>query len=112
MYQFRMPYFSELSENSYKLPTRGTKPRVKSWMRQLCQKVREADIPTARKYTVGVRGHFADERRPDIPNLFKVSLDAVQMGLNLNDKHFTARDNGYETGYLKPELVITIEELR
>lgn len=109
-YQFHTPYFGELSENSYKLPNRATKPHVRKWMNHLAEAVRAAHVPTSPRYVVGVRGHFSDGRRPDISNLFKVALDAVQDGLGVNDKFFQARDDGYETGYLKPELVITIEE--
>jgi hypothetical protein len=43
-------------------------------------------------------------------NLFDLVSDAVQDGLGVNDKYFTITDDGYETGYLEPELVITIEE--
>jgi len=105
-----MPYIGGvLSKNDYKLPTRGTKPIVKRWMRELASKVQELNVPRSTSYRVGVRGHFSDERRPDIQNLFEVISDAVQMGLDVNDKYFTLIDNGYETGYLEPKLVITIE---
>ncbi len=108
-YRFVMPYFGELSENSYKLPNRATKPHVRKWMADLALNVANAHIPTASQYVVGVRGHFLDERRPDIPNLFKVTLDAVEDGLGINDKAFTARDDGYETCHMPPELIITVE---
>lgn len=108
-YQFTMPYVFGLSENSYKLPNRATKPHVRTWMASLATLVQRASIPTHASYVIGVRGHFRDERRPDIPNLFKVILDSVQSGLGVNDKYFTARDDGYETGHLVPTLVITIK---
>lgn len=100
-----MPYFGQLSENNYKLPNRCTKPEVKAWMRELANKV--SHLPKA-DYTIGVHGCFLDERRPDIPNLFKVILDAVQDGIGINDKHFQAMDEKYELGWFQPKLVITI----
>lgn len=109
-YVIEMPYIgSILSDNSYKLPTRGTKPFVKRWMRELADKVRALDIPESDRYQIGVRGLFLDERRPDISNLFKVISDSVQRGLGVNDKHFRLIDGGYETGHLDPKLVITVE---
>lgn len=108
-YQFRVPYFGELSENSYKLPNHATKPHVRKWMSQLASNISNSKIEKAPNYIIGVHGFFADERRPDLPNLFKVVLDAVADGLNVNDKHFQARDDGHEVGYFKPELLITVE---
>lgn len=108
-HQIEIPYIGGiLSENSYKLPTRGTKPVVKRWMSNLADEVRNLKL-NGETYRVGIRGLFYDERRPDISNLFKVVSDAVQKGLGINDKYFTLIDNGYETGYLEPKLVITIE---
>lgn len=112
MYEVVMPYLGGiLSENNYKLPSRGTKPFVKRWMRELAEAVRELDIPKSESYEIGVFGRFTDERRPDISNLFKITLDAVEKGLGVNDKHFKATDRGYKLGFLDPELVITIEPL-
>ena len=109
-YEFEMPYISELSENSYKwLGGRGTKPHIKRWMLQLAQKIVKAEVPKAKQYIVGVRGYFRDGRRPDISNLFKVTLDAAEDGLGVNDKHFIAKDDGYELGHLYQHLKITIE---
>jgi len=104
-----MPYFGELSENSYKLPNRATKPHVRAWMADLARQVSEVNVPKCKRYVVGIRGYFPSESRPDIPNLYKVTLDAVEDGLGINDKHFTARDDGYELGHVKPYLRITVE---
>ena len=109
MYEVVMPYLGGiLSENSYKFLTKRTKPYVRMWMRELAGKVKELSIPQAPTYEIGVFGKFTDERRPDISNLFKVISDAIQNGLEVNDKHFRLVDKGYSLGHLDPELVITI----
>jgi len=109
VYSVTMQYIGGvLSENSYKFKTRGTKPFVKLWIRELAEKVRLLEVPKVEKYEVGIFGKFSDERRPDVPNLFKIVLDAVAKGLDINDKNFTAKDNGYSLGFFDPELVITI----
>lgn len=108
-YSVTMPYIGGiLSENAYKFRTRGTKPFVKLWMRELAEKVKLLEIPKVEKYEVGVFGKFSDERRPDISNLFKICMDAVAKGLDMDDKNFTAVDKGYRLGFFDPELVITI----
>lgn len=108
-YVLVMPYIGGiLSENAYKFQTRGTKPFVKLWMRELAEKARELEVPRCKVYEVGVFCRFRDERRPDTSNLFKVIGDALQKGLGVNDKHFRFVDRGYEVGWSDPELVITI----
>ncbi len=112
--QIVMPYIGRvLSKNYYKFPRGGTRPLAKSWKRELADKVRNLNIVTDSLgiYRVGVRGHFSSESRPDIQNLFDLISDAVQDGLGVNDKRFVVVDDGYETGYLKPELIITIERI-
>ena len=109
-YPIVMPYLGGiLSENAYKFRTRRTKPIVIIWMRELAEKVRLLDIPKCESYEIGVSGKFTDERRPDISNLFKVTSDAIEKGLDVNDKFFKMKDEGYELGYLDPELLITIK---
>lgn len=111
-YKIVMPYIGGiLSENAYKWhQTKGTKPFVRLWMKELAEKVRLLNIPESKSYEVGVFGKFTDERRPDISNLFKVTSDAIEKGLGINDKHFRLVDKGYELGHLDPELVITISD--
>ncbi len=104
-----MPYIPEISKNSCKFPRGGIKPHVRNWMNDLSLKIADANIPQLGQYVVGIHGRFLSEVRPDIPNFFDIVLDAVQNGLEVNDKFFRARDDGYETGYVKPELIITIE---
>ena len=106
-----IPYIGGvLSDNAYKNTNHHTVRAVRNWMNLLALKVENANVVSADRYVVGVRGFFTDERRPDIPNLFKVTLDAVKVGLKRDDKYFIARDDGYEIGYVVPFLRITIEE--
>ena len=110
MTEIRMDYIGGiLSENEYKFLTKRTKPMVRMWMSQLSEKVKQAEIPESKYYTIGVFGRFYDERRPDISNLFKVISDAIQKGLGVDDKWFRMEDRGYELGVFEQELVITIE---
>ena len=116
-YKITMPYIGGLlSDNSYKVLNKGTKPIVNIWKRELAQRVEELDIPEADAYEVVVFGRFTDERRPDVPNLFKVILDGLKKtnrwrGLGLDDKHIHPRDGGYSLGHLDPEIDITIRPL-
>src|SRR3972149_3725552 len=104
-YRVTMSYIGGiLSENSYKFLSRGTKPYVKMWMRELSGKVGLLKVPSAGSYEIRVFGKFTDERRPDISNLFKVISDAIQEGLVVNDKHFRMIDSGYRLGFLDQEL--------
>ena len=113
-YEIVMPYIGGiLSDNAYKYATRGTKPIVKFWKKELAERAQALDIPQAEEYEVQVFGKFADERRPDIANLFKVIGDGLKKtrdysGLGTDDKHFKFKDMGYELGHLDPELEITI----
>ena len=109
-----MPYLGGiLSDNNYKFLNKATKPIVTIWRKELAQKVEALDIPEVEEYEVEVYGRFLDERRPDIPNLFKVILDGLKKtkmykGLGVDDKHIHPRDAGYKLGYQDPEIVITI----
>ena len=113
--QVTVPYIGRvLSKNYYKFPNGGTRPAAKEWAKDLANKIRELRVvpSTLPSYRIGIHGHFSSESRPDIQNLFDLVSDAVQDGLNVNDKYFTMVDDDYETGCLKPELIITIEELK
>jgi len=113
-YKVVMPYIGGiLSDNDYKFLNKATKPIVTIWKKELAQKVEELGIPEAEKYDIEVRGKFADERRPDVSNLFKVIADGLKKtkqykGLGVDDKHFRLKDMGYELGHLDPEIEITI----
>jgi len=100
-----------LSVNAYKRSNFSTKGVVKAWRTKLSEEIRNSNIPPGKSYYVGVRGLFRDERRPDVSNLFKVISDAIQDGLQVNDKHFQLHDEGYEIGHEKQMIQITIYPL-
>ncbi len=105
----RMPYIGGvLSENFYKRRNYNTKGVVKSWKALLTEHVEKGDLPKASRYQIGVKGFFKDERRPDISNLFKIISDAVQDGLQVNDKYFIMVDEGCVECSEREEVVITI----
>ena len=110
-----MPYFGQLSVNRYKIgkagrPTNKTRPEVKMWMAVLADIVRaqnqteKLQVPV----TIQLRGKFKDQRIPDLNNLHKVTSDAIQAGLDINDRDFRFEDLGYETGFREPVLEISI----
>jgi len=108
-----MPYIGgALSVNAYHLRfgTRVTtkiRPEVKLWMSQLTEEVKgfehQGDV------TVSVFGKFIDGRVPDLDNLAKVILDAIKVGINLDDRYIKYHSLGYDSGYVRPILVITLE---
>lgn len=112
MLKVEIPYIGKaLSVNYYhvRFGTRETtkiRPETKLWMSQLTEKVRgfehQGDV------TVSVFGKFTDGRVPDLDNLAKVILDSIKVGINLDDRHIKYRTLGYDTGYVKPILVITL----
>ena len=115
-YKITMPYLGGiLSDNNYKYLNKATKPIVNMWKRSLAQEAEQLHIPSAEEYQVSVFGKFTDERRPDIPNLFKVILDGLKIrkgyyiGLGVDDKHIHPRDGGYSLGWTSPVIVITIK---
>jgi len=116
-YKVIMPYIGGiLSDNNYKFLNKATKPIVTIWRKELAQKVEALDIPEAETYEVEVSGRFTDERRPDVPNLFKVILDGLKKtkmykGLGIDDKHIHPKDAGYTLGHLDPEIEIAIRPL-
>ena len=113
-YKITMPYIGNiLSDNYYKFLNKATKPIVTIWKKELAQKVEALDIPEVEEYEIEISGRFTDERRPDVPNLFKVVLDSLKKtklykGLGVDDKHIHPKDAGYELGHLDPEVEIII----
>ena len=108
-----MPYIGGvLSVNSYKVrgrsgvATNKTKRVVLLWMGELTEKVKEFEPSSS--LTVGVFGKFVDGRVPDMDNLAKVILDAVKAGVGLDDRYIKFVSLGYETGYSRPVLEITL----
>lgn len=131
MIRVRAPYFGELSVNSYKVIAKGgkktsaTKPAVKDWMVDVADMVRaQAVFLYGNEYgsfvipmdkyipnpiTVRLWGKFKDERVPDMDNLAKVTLDAIKVGLGVDDKYLKYIPVGYEIGYEVPVLEIEID---
>ena len=107
-----MPYIGKaLSVNYYHMRfgsrvTTKIRPEVKLWMSQLTEEVKEFEHQG--DVTVSVFGKFMDERVPDLDNLAKVILDAIKVGINLDDRYIKYRALGYGTGFVKPKLVITL----
>jgi hypothetical protein len=99
-----------LSDNSYKFLTKGTRPFVKRWMRELSEKVEALSIPILDiPVVISIFGRFTDDRRPDLANLHKVIGDAIKVGLGIDDKDFIFRDRGWSLGNSEQELDIFIE---
>ena len=109
----RMPYIGGvLSVNRYKY--RGgfyTKREVRDWMDMLGwmvkgQHIQEWFLPLK----VTCDGVFKDKRsQPDLSNLSKVILDAIEESTGINDRDMRWCDG--EVRYGEPqELIITIEE--
>jgi len=105
-----MPYFRDLSNNSYKIPgTYTTKGAVKVWMNELAGKVSKKSIPVAKEYKIVLKGYFKDKRHPDIHNLHKVVGDSLKMVLPVDDKYYLFEDREPVLGNLAEYLVIEIE---
>lgn len=108
-YKITMEYLGGiLSNNSYKLKNRATKPLVRMWMRELEDKVRVANIPQVAQYEIIVNGRFTDDRRPDLDNLHKVIGDSIKKGLSVDDKNFFFKDGEVTLGHFNPFIEITI----
>ena len=113
-----MPYIGkDLSVNYYRIrgragvQTNKIKPHVTAWMEDLASKVRKGmQGCVSSRLVVSVLGKFRDDRVPDIDNLAKVILDAVEMGTGRNDRDMRFISEGYLTGYSSPCLDITVAE--
>jgi Holliday junction resolvase RusA-like endonuclease len=111
-----MPYIGGiLSVNSYKVKIKGravgpTKPEVRSWMLDLATKVLPYRGKLSAPITVKVFGKFRDNRQPDLDNLYKVIMDPLKEGLDIDDRYFIPVSEGYELGHEDQSLVITLED--
>lgn len=110
-----MPYIGGvLSVNAYKVrgrsgvATNKTKRAVELWMNELTEKVK--GFEHSGSVTVSLFGKFIDDRAPDLDNLAKVILDAIKVGIELDDKYIKFVALGYDTGYERPVLEITLTE--
>ena len=99
-----------LSVNHYKAFFRK-KPEVKAWMDEIGWLLKGQGIDGWQTpLTVTCDGRFRDRRsRPDLANLSKVTLDAIQEGTGVNDREMRWRDGLVSYGE-PPVLWITITE--
>ena len=105
-----MPYIGrELSVNHYKFGY-FTKREVKDWMVELGGLITSAHIEDwKRPLIVQCSGQFKDKRsQPDLSNLSKVILDAIEETTGVNDRDMRWRDGTVTYG--EPLLWITIVE--
>jgi len=102
----------ELSVNHYKWG-HYTKTATKNWMEELGWEVKPYHIEDwKRPLQVTCSGVFKDKRsQPDLSNLSKVILDAIQEATGVNDRDMRWHDGQVLYGS-NPVLMITIEELK
>ena len=106
-----MPYIGkELSVNHYKFGY-FTKREVKDWMAGLGWSIKQYHIEDWKlPLRVTCDGRFKDKRsQPDLHNLSKVILDAIEETTGVNDRDMRWRDGTVKYG--EPALRITIEEI-
>jgi len=109
-----MPYIGKvLSVNHYKYAGgRYTRKEVKHWMEALGwlikgSHIEEWELPL----TVRCDGVFKDKRsQPDLSNLSKVILDAIEETTGVNDRDMRWQDGDVTYGD-EPRLIITIAEI-
>lgn len=116
---FSMPYIKDLSVNHYLGRRKGgryyVKQEVKEWMEELGWKIKLAHIEDWRlPLQVTCFGMFKDKRStPDLSNLSKVTLDAIEEVTGINDRDMRWHDGDIKhdkTGLGVAYLTITIEE--
>lgn len=110
-----LPYIGGiLSVNHYKFfGGRYTRPEVKQWMERLGWSIKFYHIEDwGLPLIVTCSGRFRDKRVPDLSNLSKVILDAIEEATGVNDKNMRWRDGDvFLSKDEDPCLIITIEEV-
>ena len=113
----QMPYIKDLSVNHYLGRRKGggyyVKQEVKDWKEEFGWKIKQYHgtkpiedwkLPL----TVKCSGTFKDKRsQPDLHNLSKVILDAIEETTGINDRDMRWRDGNVYYGK-EPRLYITI----
>ena len=86
------------------------KPETKEWIVEFQWLLKRCHIEDCSlPLEITCSGYFKDARSaPDLSNLSKVVLDAIQEPTGLNDKDFRWHDGKREIGYKDPYLLITI----
>jgi len=111
-----MPYIANLSVNHYLGRRKGggyyVKPEVKEWKEQLGWLIKAEHIEEwALPLTVICDGKFKDLRStPDLSNLSKIILDAIEDVSGVNDRDMRWMDGDVTKSDEEPELLITIRE--
>jgi len=106
-----MPYIGkELSVNHYKYFW-YTKRETRDWMELLGWKIKTSHIEDWKlPLKVRLDGRFKDKRnQPDLSNLGKVCLDAIEEATGVNDRDMRWEDG--DVTYGEPMLWITISEM-
>ena len=111
----RMPYIGKaLSVNHYKYGDGyRTKKETREWMYMLGWVIKSHHIEDWKlPLKVTCDGVFKDKRsQPDLSNLSKVILDAIEETTGVNDKNYRWRDGSVTIDKTEePRLVITISE--
>lgn len=100
---------SVISVNHYK---NGyyTKPETRNFMEELGWLIKMSHVENwKRPLSVTCSGRFKDARSaPDLSNLSKVILDAIQEVSGVNDRDMRWHDGERTLGEAKPVLIITI----
>jgi len=111
-----MEYLPNCSKNSYRTREGIIKSDVRRWMDDLAWMVmswsRSCGIELKPPLKIKISGIFKDERScPDVHNFVAVIADAVQQGLEINDRHFKIECDTPEINPLKiPRLIITVSQ--
>jgi Holliday junction resolvase RusA-like endonuclease len=107
----KVPYIgSVLSVNHYKWG-HYTKKEVKEWMRDLGWEVKTLHLDTWKlPITITCDGYFKFKNKyPDLSNLAKCTLDAIEDGSGINDKNFKWHDGDIKQAD-PPYLILKFEE--
>lgn len=111
-----MEYLPNCSKNRYRTKEGIIKSDVRRWMNDLAWMVmswsRSCGIELKPPLNVRIGGIFKDERScPDVHNFVPVIADALQEGMEINDRHFRVECTIPEIDPLKtPRLIIAVNQ--
>ena len=120
----QMPYIPDLSVNHYLGRTKPdntnkiryyVKPHVKVWVEELGWKVKISPLEDWRlPLSVTCSGVFKDKRStPDLSNLSKCTLDAIEETTGINDQNMRWHDGVITiVKDVSPYLILTIKEAK
>jgi len=102
-----------ISINHYKFKGRYTKKEARDWMDGLGWKIKQYHIEDWKQpIKVSISGVFKDKRStPDLSNLTKVCLDALEEVSGVNDRNMRWHDGAITINKnVEPVIMITIQE--